>query len=297
MNVSLGSFEPERVTDYLEGTVAVGHVGPDNAPVWVCTPNEYSPEDGSKDFVAAIGLLARPEQYLRLGQVLMSDNDRLVVFGHDHHHHKWPIRANAADIIAGVHELELEHFTAIGHSMGTLAVLLAMEDEEFASSTDMVVQSDPAMTGSHLAYGIKDIYNMGREATILSKKYPKDAFRYAASAIGEYWQRPLVIGNQVLRLASGKVHGRYNELMLQHPDKKFTIIFNHNDGLVPENWNESLRGPNLVVYIHDSVTGLAHAAINVDEEVGHAVHALAHNQKAPDSFHLIYDGTQSKIAA
>jgi hypothetical protein len=137
---------------------------------------------------------------------------------------------------------------------------------------------------------------MVREAGILGRKYPGEAFRYAKGALSEYAHRPLVIGNQVLRLASGKVHDRYNELMLKHPDKKFTIIFNHNDGLVPENWSESMKGPNLVVYIHDSVTGLAHAAINIDEEVGHAVHALANNQQAPKSFHMIFNGT-NKVAA
>lgn len=297
MTMPLGSFQPERVDTNEFGDIAYGHVGPDNAPVQIYTPHEYSPADGSTDFVAAIGLLARPRQYHHLGKTLMSDNDRLVVFGHDHHYHKWPIRANAADIVSGVKALELEHFTAVGHSMGTIATLLAMEDEHFAKATDLVVQVDPAMTGNHLAYNPADIVNAAREGLTLAVKHPGDAFDYTTGAIGEYVRRPLVIAKQVLRLASGVVNDRYTELMARHPDKEYVIVYNHRDGLVPERWGNALHGQNVSVLVHDSKTGLAHAAINVDPDFAHGLHAIAHHTTMPESFHRAFSTPAELVAA
>jgi len=290
MALPLGSFKPEKILSHEVGEVASGHIGPDNAPIMVYTPHDYSEKDGSKDFVAAIGLLARPKQYDHLGHELMRDNDRLIVFGHDHKYHRWPIRANAQDIVAGVKDLELQHFTVVGHSMGTIATLLAMEDEAFAKATDLVVQVDPAMTGNHLSYTPKDVSNIAREGIMLAIKHPHDALDYAVGAVSEYTHRPLVVAKQVVRLASGMVNDRYAELMANHPDKECVIVYNHRDGLVPERWNQAMRGPNITVLLHDSTTGLAHAAINVDPDFAHGLHAIANHQPVPASFHALYGG-------
>lgn len=297
MTTPLGSFTPEHVDTNKIGDIAYGHVGPDRAPVQIYTPFEYSPENGSADFVAAIGLLARPRQYHHLGQTLMGDNDRLVVFGHDHNYHRWPIRANAADIVSGVKALELEHFTAIGHSMGTIATLLAMEDDDFAKATDLMVQVDPAMTGNHLAFNPSDLGNVAREGLLLAVKHPADAFDYTVGAIGEYVHRPFVIAKQVVRLVSGVVNERYSELMARHPDKEYVIVYNHRDGLVPERWSDAVRGQNVSVLVHDSKTGLAHSAINVDPDFAHGLHAIAHHEALPASFKTIFDGTNNPVAA
>lgn len=297
MAIQLGSFIPERIDTVEFGDIAYGHVGPDKAPVQIYTPFEYSVDDGSADFVAAIGLLARPRQYHHLGQTLMSDNDRLVVFGHDHHYHRWPIRANAADIVSGVKALELEHFTAVGHSMGTIATLLALEDDDFAKATDLVVQVDPAMTGNHLSYNPSDVVNAAREGLTLAIKHPADAYDYTSGAIGEYVRRPLVIAKQILRLASGVVNDRYTELMARHPDKEYVIVYNHRDGLVPERWSDAIQGQNVSVLVHDSSTGLAHAAINVDPDFAHGLHAMAHHEPVPSSFHYVHNSAHQVNAA
>ena len=297
MAMQLGSFIPEHTFQHNAGELAVGHVGPDNVPIRVYTPHDYSPDDGSKMFVAGIGLLSLPKQYDHLGDAIMEDHDAITVIGHDHHHHRWPIRANSQDIIAATKELELEHFVAVGHSMGTLAMLLALSDKQFADATDLLIQVDPPMTGNHLTYTPEDIFNVTREGIILTAKHPIDALNFAVGALSECAHRPFVIAKQFLRLASGVVHDRYAELTNEHPEKDYVVIYNNRDGLVPKRWSQSMRGPKLTVLLHDSKTGLAHAAINEDPEFAHGLHALAHHEPVPSSFQPLYQGSHDLLVA
>lgn len=297
MAAQLGSFHPEHTFRHEAGELAIGHVGPDHVPIRVYMPYDYSPIDGSKMFVEAIGLLALTKQYNHQADSLMEDNDAIVVIGHDHRHHRWPIRANSQDIIAVRNELEIESFIAVGHSMGTLATLLALSDKQFADATELLIQVNPPMTGSHLAYKPEDLFNMVREGVLLTKEHPFDAINFAAGAISECVRRPFVITKQFARLASGVVHDRYAELTNEHPDKNYIVIYNDRDGLVPPRWNESMRGQNLTVLLHRSKTGLAHAAINEDPEFAHGLHALAHHEPIPESFMPLYEGERELVDA
>ena len=290
MVTRFGSVKFDSHTSIQGGSLEIGNVGEQGTPLHLYSPNEFDPACGSQDFVLAGGLLALPIQYKHLGESLVANNHRLTVFGHDHHFHQWPIRANAADILSGFHKLELEHFTAIGHSMGTIAVLLALEEDAFAKATNMVIEVDPAMTGNHMLYKPKDYLHMVQEAQKLTIKHPADAFLYAYGAVNEIRRRPLVIGNQMLRLVTGVVHQRYEELTAKHPDTPFVVIFNHNDGLVPEEWSASLQGDNMHVYVHHSPEGLAHSAINVDPTMADGIIQFATKHRPPDTFVPVYHG-------
>ena len=292
MKKELRAYSPESMVVLPAGTMTAGRYGKDNTPLLVFEPYEYDSSEGSRDFLLATGLLTRPEQYQELGENLLTLHDRLLVVGYDHNYHRFPIRANASAIVDVATQLEDEHhFVAVGHSMGTIAMLLALEDSEFHKRVLSLVQVNPAMTGDHLRAQPEDLFNLERELLVLAATRPQDLVRHVWSGASEVIFRPRVIANQVLRLISGKVHERYVALMKENPDLPIYVFYNQHDGLVPARWGLSVAGmgENVNVYIHDSKTHLAHAAINHDPEYAIALHALAQQQSPPASYKLIGD--------
>lgn len=290
MGAQLEAFHPEYTTPLSSGMQSIGFIGEDETPLFVYQPYDYDPAYGSHDFVLATGLLARPEQYKHLGEGLLQLHDRLIVIGYDHHYHKYPIRANAAAILDATRQLGEGHdFVAVGHSMGTIAMLLALEDAEFHARTQALIQANPAMTGSHLLMRPADIMNAEREAVVLAATHPLDAINYAWAAVNECFSRPQVIANQIKRLLFGAVHERYIFLMEENPELPIFVFYNKRDGLVPARWGVSVAamGKNIQVFVHDSRTGLAHAALNLDPEYAVALHSVAENTKLPKSFQKI----------
>ncbi len=290
MGTLLESFNPTDTIGLDCGMQTIGSIGPDKTPLFIFEPYDYDPEHGSHDFLLATGLLARPEQYRHLGQGLLRMNDRLIVVGYDHNYHQYPIRANAEAILDTTQRFETGNkFVAIGHSMGTIAMLLALEDPEFHKRTKALIQANPAMTGSHLLMRPTDIMNVEREAVVLTATHPLEAFSYTYTAADEFLHRPRVIANQVKRLLFGAVHERYEFLMKENPDLPIFVFYNKRDGLVPARWGASVAsmGGNVQVYIHNSRTGLAHAALNLDPEYAVALHSVAENTKLPKSFQIV----------
>lgn len=268
------------------GSRTITTVGGDNTPVWIYKPSRKHHKSDRSRFVVATGLLTTPQEYNFLGAGLAALGDEAYIFGYDHHHHRWPIRANAETIVSAVSELNLKDFVGVGHSMGTIALLLALENQYMQQNTKALVQIDPAMTGYHLLAYPSDMVNIGKEMTRLAAGHPKQAVGHLFSAVSEMAHRPEVILQQSVRLLSGKVHGRYKELMAKHHDLPVCVIYDKYDGLVPARWAPSLVGENIQVFVHDSPTLLGHAAITADPEYPIALHNIAKGHPLSQSFAL-----------
>lgn len=269
-----------------EAMCTFGTYGPNDTPYRVYSPNG---EVNGSEFVLATGLLARPEQYDILGENLALLGNRLIIFGHDHDYHKLPIRANSIDIVNGVRQLGVDEFIAVGHSMGTIAMLLALEDPEFHKRAQALIQVNPAMTGNHLFVTPQDLAYAEVEALTLFATHPNKTIGYALTATDEVMHRPRVIANQIFRLLTGKVTARYTELMSEVPDLPVYVFYNKRDGLVPPRWGTKVKtlSRNVTVFEHDSNTHLAHSAINVDPDYALALEAIAKHKKLPRSFRMI----------
>ena len=293
MTERVGTTVLEQAWRSPEGRLLQGKVGPDDAPVRIYVPNEYT-----ATAVTAIGLVTNEAMYDGVGRAALEHGQRMIVFGHDHRYHAYPIRANAQDIQAGLHDLRIDAITGIGHSMGTLALLLACEDPRVSEKVQGLVQVNPAMAGNHAFYRLDDYVHMGAEAKRLVCGNWRKAVEFAGTVVTEVVERPLVVANQVMRLLSGKVHHRYIELSERHPDMPVNIIFTTGDGLVPERWaaelQQALPTDRHRFYIYRSPAGLGHAAFNYDPVMAHGVLAMTQGLTPPEAFRLL---PQQQVAA
>lgn len=222
----------------------------------------YEPTSEAKgNILLATGLLSKPASYDLVGKTALEKGYRTVIIGHDHKLHEWPLRANADEIIKAEKKLDLGNFSLVGHSMGTVTTLLAMEDKDFASKVDSVVQFNPPMFGFYTPI---DVINFVSEFVRLGKEHPGFIFDAASVGVLEVIRRPLVIGKQIVRLGLGRVDERLQVLTARHSDKPITYIFNSHDGIVPSQGEWTLADMDVVVYRHDSAIDLGHFAICLD---------------------------------
>lgn len=280
--IDLSGQKIDNQTEVPNGAVTDCRLGDEATPARIFVPHNYDPKNGSMNFVVGTGLLTHPNQYDVLGRVGVNNQDLVVVFGHDHRHHRWPIRANADDIVRGTEELGLDHFTAIGHSMGVIAMLLTQEHEGFAERTDKLILVDPPMTSHHTPL---DILRIETELSVLALTKPLSAIKAGIHVVSEIIQRPRVIAGQTARLLTGKVNDRVLELSQNFENRseggELVVIFGHRDGLVPERASRELASLGIRTLLHTSPDGLAHFAINFGQDLPAAVMAIAKGKKLP----------------
>lgn len=277
------------------GIIRQGNVGADNTPVVVYQSNQFDPVSGSRNVILATGLLSTPVVYDYFGQTGMSLGHNVVVFGHDHQHHKWPIRANAADIVEGVDSLELDSFVSVGHSMGCIAMLLAQENPDFAANNEQLILANLPMTGR---YRLIDVFNLNQELAVLAANRTLDIARTGVGAACEVAQRPRVIAKQVFRLVTGQVHERIDWLTAEAEAQtavSITAIYSQYDGLVPPRWSKSLADHKVRVLLHRSKLRLGHFAVIFDPDMINGVFSIASGQNPGQNFEQLQPKT-AKLA-